>query len=146
MHTAVKVGLALLVLGVRLWGKLGGVRGLIKGDLSDAMTLKFLIGFVLILGIAYGAFEYAFKPTIWRSTMNRKGITLTPHWQPLLGNQKAIEMCKEAAKNSNEPSRHPLTLLVKQFFTDKEGRTAPIYAINASYADYLVISDCKLAE
>jgi len=147
MHTAVKVGLALLVLGVRLWGKLGGIRDLfMKGDMSDSMTIGALIALLLVVIIGYIAFEYAFKPTIWRSAMNRKGISLTPHWQPLLGNYKAIEMCKEAAKNSNEPNQHPLTLLVKEFFTDKEGRTAPIYAINTCFGDHLVINDCKLAE
>jgi len=83
---------------------------------------------------------------IWRAKMNKKGITLTPHWQPVLGNYKAIEMCKETAKNQGEPNQNPVSLLTKQFFTDKEGRTAPIFALNTAYGDHLVINECKLAE
>ena len=80
MHTAVKIGLALLVLGVRLWGKLFAFRELFKSDMSEYMTIVTPIILLLIAGIAYLLFEKAIKPTIWRAQMSRKGIVLTPHW------------------------------------------------------------------
>ena len=118
MHTAVKVGLALLVLGVRLWGKLFAIRELFKSDMGEYLTIATPIIAILAVGILYLLFEKAVKPMIWRAQMSRKGIALTPCWQPVLGNYKAIARCEEIAKNSSEPRQFPYTLLNQEYFTD----------------------------
>ena len=97
MHTAFKIGIALLVLTVRLWRKLFFVKELFKSDLTEYISLEILLGLVVGGSLLYLVFEKGFRPVIWRSAMYRKGIALTPHWLPVIGNYKAISKCIEKA-------------------------------------------------
>ena len=68
MHTSVKVGIALLVLTVRLWGKLGGIRELFKGSGGLPGGSATSVGLVLaVLFLVYYLFEKGLKPMSWRA-------------------------------------------------------------------------------
>ena len=82
---------------------------------------------------------------IWRSKWHKRGVDLCPHWMPVIGNYNALSMVIEKAENSAEPNQNAFVLLGKEFYTDKEGRYAPIVAVNAPYCDHLVINCSNVA-
>ena len=67
MQTSIKVAIALLVLTVRLWSKLGGLRNAFKGGSMPGGSITLAVGAVACLGLVYYLFEKAFRPMIWRS-------------------------------------------------------------------------------
>lgn len=147
MHTGVKVGIALLVLTVRLWGKLGGIRNLFKGSSGEGLGLASTIGCTLGgIFLLYYLFEKVMKPMSWRAKWAKKGVALCPNWMPVIGNYKALSIVTNKAKGTAEPNQNAYALLGKEFFCDKDGIFEPIVAVNAPFGDHLQINCSDVAE
>ena len=147
MHTGVKVGIALLVLTVRLWGKLGGLRTLFKGSSGEGFSALSVIATTIVgILLVYYLFEKVMKPMSWRSKWSKKGVALCPNWMPVIGNYRALSAAADKAKGTGEPNQNVWALLGKEYFCDKDGLYEPIVAVSAPFGDHLQINCSEVAE
>lgn len=91
MHRAVQVGIALLVLSVRLWGKLFFVSEYLgRYDFTWLLTRENITYGLLVFIAGYYIVVKVLSQMIWRARMKQSGAALCPYWFPFIGNYVAI--------------------------------------------------------
>ena len=135
-----------MVLTVRLWSKLGGVRTALKGGSLPGGGIGLVAILLAGLFVAYYLFQKALKPLSWRSKWSKQGVPTCPDWMPVTGNYNALSRVAAKAKSTSEPYQDPYSLIQKEYFCDESGRYEPLTAISTPYGDHLVINQIEVAE
>lgn len=148
MHRSVQVGIALLVLSVRLWGKLFFISEYVgKSDFGQYLTQEIITKAVLIFFISYYILVKVLSQMIFRARMQRAGATLTPHWFPFIGN--LVAMAKSHLKNERDGlGRDTLAWMpfnLNLYAQNATQKLPNMVAVNSIVGDgsLLVFNDCE---
>lgn len=87
MRRSVQVGIAVLVLSVRLWNKLFFVSDYLgKGSFGSYLSQESVTYGLIAFFVVYYLCVKVLQQMIFRARMKQSGATLTPTWLPLIGN------------------------------------------------------------
>lgn len=131
MRRSVQVGIAVLVLSVRLWSKLFIVSDVFgKMGIAHLLTQENLIIAAAVLIIGNYIAEKVLAQMIFRARMAQKGIPLMPQWFPFLGN--VICLAKAAIREEQRGTgRNVFCVCAEEFIKNKNGIYPRYYAINS---------------
>ena len=147
MRRSIQVGIAVLVLSVRLWSKfdlsyfLG--RGYKTPSIDQELVTKGLILFIFLYIIAVKVLQQI----IFRARMAQKDIALIPNWFPFIGNYQTLSSVSHA-ESKKDLGRNPMAILPGATLSKRAGILPPYYAVNglSDAGGHIYVTNCEAAE
>ena len=134
----------MLVLSVRLWGKLFMVSEFFgKQGLGQYMTVELVTKSLVVFFICYYILAKVFTQMIFRARVSQNGAALMPYWYPFVGN--FVACAKSYLKREKEQLGKDLfTMLPFDHLSDPHGRLPAMYGVNTMFGDgLLVFNTCQ---